>query len=831
MFSLYKQFFTRGFMSLPTIFSTEGFSAYYKAVSNEPKDLKKSIKTLSPHYGDATYEKFEAHHVPQNLGSRLVEAIPAFAYSALVKTTYHIALALLNTVKGNFTLARSNIYAFVRDLDEAGGWLLKIFHDKLGSYVVQRSLFQKSCYSLFEARQNQTPRPSNDNYPVIDEMLIPDQTSALTLKEFKDMDEENRAKVIAGLGSFKSLFSTPLSVETLKKNLEGLKSKGKDFFQRLEGTSDRVLELVTFADLIQSLEVVQYALLSDDEFVSIKLRDIRGESCQSIEFIRNRLEHFKLEELSSAPLKENMGEVTIGELCNASGGVISGHLKTISRAAFELLTKEQLQQLDLSSLTTEKDFQAPFGYRGNTTETGVEGPFEYREKVKERFAYFSGPQVQSMLPFLGRRYLDLISNEQLSQLDLSGLKQEEFYPLFGSYGRKAEERFAYFSGPQVQSLLASLGNYLRFVSKEQLPHLDLSSLTTEKEFEALFGYSGSEEAKERFACLSGPQVQSILPNLGSYLKLISKEQLPQLDLSSLTTKKEFEALFGYARSEDAKERFACLSGPQVQSLLPFLGDYLELVSKEQLPQLDLSSLTREVDFEWLFGYVDSQKSKERFPLLSGKQVQSIFPCLGRYLGLVSEQQLQQFDLSGLTKQEDFQAFFGSEHNWAAKKCFARFSKDQVQSMLPNLGIYLRWVSEQQLRQLDLSGLTERKDFEALFIKNTGEEKKRLSCVQDISPIFCHLNISLLKLVSNTQIASLDTSKWCQEQVSRSFPASSIEEVRKGWVTKNGDQCSFDGSSCSVVSTNGRKQTFQNGDKIIQDIIESIHKENTEKMRL
>ncbi len=501
-------------MSVPTIFSTEGFSAYYKAVSNEPKDLKKSIKTsLNFHYGDATYEKFEAHHVPQDLGSRLVEAIPAFAYSALVKTTYHIALALLNTVKGNFTLARSNIYAFVRDLDEAGGWLLKIFHDKLGSYVVQRSLFQKSCYSLFEARQNQTSRNSNGKYLLMNGILIPDWANVLTLKEFKNMDEEDRAKVITDLGSFKSLLSASLSVQTLKKNLEALKSDEKDFFQRLEGASDRFLELVTFADLIQHLEVVKYALLSDDEFTSIKLEDIRGASYQTIKFIRKRVEHFRSEELSLDPLKEDTGEITIVELCNASGSVIGGHLKTIPSEALQLLTKEQLPQLDLSGLTTEKEFYALFGYIGD-------------EESKKRFACLSGPQVQSILP--------------------------------------------------------NLGSYLKLISKEQLPQLDLSDLRTEKEFYALFGYRGDEESKKRFACLSGPQVQSLLPSLGDYLELVSKQQLPQLDLSGLTTEEDFYALFGYRGDEESKKRFACLSKAQVKSIRPFLGSYLGLASKKQL---------------------------------------------------------------------------------------------------------------------------------------------------------------------------------------------------------------------------------------------------------
>ncbi len=494
-------------MSLSPVFSTKGFPDYYAAISNEPKDLKKSIKTsLNFHYGDATYEEFEKHHVPQDLGSRLIEAIPAFAYSVLVKTTYHIALALLNTVKGNFTLARSNIYALARDLQEAGGWFLKIFHDKLGSYVVQRSLFQKSCYELFEARQNQTPR-SSKAVLIRNGITIPTWAYVLTLKSFKDMDDVDRADAIKDLGAV-----------PVQANIEKLKLGEKDFFQRLDAASDKALGLLTFADLIAYPEYVPYALLSDDEFTSMKLSDIQGAQ----KFIGKRLKHFKSEELSSEPLKEGVEEITILELYNASGSVINNRLAEIPSKALCLLTEEQLPQLDLSRLA--------------------------KRKIKALFGSFLAPE--------------------------------------------SRKRFACLSGEQVQSMLLSLGAYLILVSKQQLSQLDLSVLKTKEEFRWLFGSNDSKEAKERFACLSGAQVQSMLLSLGAYLILVSKQQLPQLDLSVLKTKEEFGWLFGPDDSEEAKDRLACVQGISV--VLPYLNDF----QMKSLFDIQLASLDESKTQEW-----------------------------------------------------------------------------------------------------------------------------------------------------------------------------------------------------------------------------------------
>ena len=126
-------------------------------------------------YGSVTYSQFSQFYNPKGWLLRKVTALPQAAWSGIIKTTCHLALAILIGIPSLMLQRRtfkSNLYCAIRDVQESYGHIVSIFNDRFGSYQIQESQFHKKCYNAFSTphqntvpNSNVTPRIPNPKNP------------------------------------------------------------------------------------------------------------------------------------------------------------------------------------------------------------------------------------------------------------------------------------------------------------------------------------------------------------------------------------------------------------------------------------------------------------------------------------------------------------------------------------------------------------------------------------------------------------------------------------------------------------------------------------------
>lgn len=138
------------------------YSSYFNAIlNNEDFVNKKDVFNYAKSnpqfkYGQVTYKKFtEANLSSSGWFGRKITALPAAAWSGVVKTIYHLTKALFIGIFRSFTdqgkYFKAQIFYIGRDFQEVFGRLSSIFSDSYGQYHIQGSGFHKSCYDCFTA--------------------------------------------------------------------------------------------------------------------------------------------------------------------------------------------------------------------------------------------------------------------------------------------------------------------------------------------------------------------------------------------------------------------------------------------------------------------------------------------------------------------------------------------------------------------------------------------------------------------------------------------------------------------------------------------------------
>ena len=110
--------------------------------------LPGAVKHPKISYGQVDFEKFSKHYKSSGWIGRKITAIPTLILISPLKIIYHLALYILNllTPFPKTIVLRAGIV--IRDLEEAVGHITVLFYDKLGSYLIQESEYQKTCYRL-----------------------------------------------------------------------------------------------------------------------------------------------------------------------------------------------------------------------------------------------------------------------------------------------------------------------------------------------------------------------------------------------------------------------------------------------------------------------------------------------------------------------------------------------------------------------------------------------------------------------------------------------------------------------------------------------------------
>ncbi|MFA6915360.1 MAG: hypothetical protein WC222_03105 [Parachlamydiales bacterium] len=503
----------------------DGFSAYFSSIATSglksAQELEKHIKEnpQSFSYGDATFPKYEGYYQSKGSTQRKIVAIPLAIFSGLVKSIYHLAKAIFYGIPraciGDGSHFFANIYRFTRNLEEALGWIVTLFNDKRGSYLIQESLFHNACYSYFEEQlmrsvSGSISYKSHFSFTLVNGVEIPYFMEAreITLLNFSEMGNEEQQATIE---KFK-----------LKDSIDALGGQ-EAFFQKLTDANKKMLALVNVIDLKMNINTskTKYALVTDEEFRSLTLNQVQDASTEQITFISKRLEEFR-DEPALSKIPDDILSIPVIKFRTLPGSKITDLVEIIPANIFSFFTDIQIQEVDLVK-ASQAQLQKLFRY--------IDGVEE-----KRRFALMSSDQVQAILSKLDEYSLKLISDEQLKKLDLTVLSGKRLAKLFCYIdGKEEKRRFALMSSDQVQAILSKLDEYsLKLISDEQLKKLDLTVLSG-KRLAKLFCYIDGKEEKRRFALISSDQVNDILSMLDDYiLNLISDEQFKDLEISKLS---------------------------------------------------------------------------------------------------------------------------------------------------------------------------------------------------------------------------------------------------------------------------------------------------------
>lgn len=655
------------------------FGSYFKAGALDP--AMKSVLTLSEHvkekglklsYGKVSFDAFNKVYCSSEFFAYKIVALPSACFAGVVKMTCHIATAILFAIpKSCYNLdvrpLKGIVFTLFRDIEETVGWIVTIFHDAWGQYLVEESLFQKTCY-MIALRENvnnplKTPEPVKESLQnsvaAGVEMLGYSKTMSTTLKDFRCMSEADRQKAIE------------------KHQLDLTNLAIPDFFHQLDLADPEIIDLVNLVDLKVRPQLIKLTLMPNEEFNQLNLRQLldvisknAGKDSLSVTtLVREKADRMSISTSPATSLPKVFLELTLEQFRNLTPDQIYRYQAKIPLPLFPLLSLAQIKALDFSRISPEK----------------VNALFENKEikAAMELISQFSRTQVQALRDIISLPFLSYFSDSQLAELDFTDITTIRLELIFAWKPNGSEKRkFNQLKPQQVQCILVSLANHqLKLISAEQMQHLDLSVLD-EEQIQILFEKSPVQREKQLFSILKPSQVQDILTLLGSYqLSMITPEQIVALDLSVLSGT-QVQSLFQWRFDHQEEQLFNLLSSQQVQGILPKLDSYqLSLVNTKQLPDLDLTQLDDE-ELQCMFAFRKDLQHVQRFAALQPKQIQAILPQIekSRYLlSLINADQLEKLDLRKVSK-EVIQLLF-AEVNLQNKLRFARLPSIQVQDLI------------------------------------------------------------------------------------------------------------------------------------------------------
>lgn len=127
----------------------------HKNFSSDVKFFQEIKNQLLFKYGEVEKEQFYFKYSEEGWLGRKITALPKAAWSGLIHSTYHLALAILIGIpavfKGEGKYLIVQLFSFARDLQCAYGYLTSLINDRYGQFHIQESQFQKSCYHYFLA--------------------------------------------------------------------------------------------------------------------------------------------------------------------------------------------------------------------------------------------------------------------------------------------------------------------------------------------------------------------------------------------------------------------------------------------------------------------------------------------------------------------------------------------------------------------------------------------------------------------------------------------------------------------------------------------------------
>lgn len=705
-----------------------GKTSYLKALrENEHfKDDSKIAFTakndLQFKYGDVTAQRFNQKYSADGWLGRKVIALPAAAWSGVVKTIYHLALAIFIGIPKAFSdqkpYLRALLFHAARDLQESYGQLASLFNDRYGQFHVQESQFQKACYGCFIANAVYTASRSNLTKETVSYarswtekygVMIDDEAKKISLADYREKTDEERAKLIQRfkLNPAASLIADP----QISLN------------QFVDQAEPEILKLLTLEDLIIPFQhsKLKFALLSNDKFKALTPGDLEEEINQDqLSLIKLRLEKLSKSEgieKQQKPVVENstFKDIRLADLTRMSIDEINAHRDEIPDIAFKFFTNDQIQNLKLSELKASQ-VKALF-FLLNEVET------------KERLALFGVQDIVDAIykGLLTGNVLRYLGSEHLNTLKLTQLNTDQADEIFCWKKNPGQDlaRFKAFNGDDVQKAIETeiltTTYQLKLLSDEHLQGLKLSQLS-QKTINNMFPWNNDNTAdRKRFANFQTAEVQAAIKAgliATTYqLKLLSDEHLQGLKLSELS-KETMVNMFPWCSENTADlQRFANLQAAEVQAAInsgliatPY---QLHLLSDQQLMELKLSELSKATIDQMFSWHSDNTADRKRFANFQTAEVQAALKAglITRYqMKLLSDLHLQGIKLSELSAEIINEMFSWCQDDAADRKRFANFPTAEVQAALDSgkLSDYvIKLISNEQMLGFDFSALSQK----------------------------------------------------------------------------------------------------------------------------
>ena len=106
---------------------------------------------------DVSYSAYSKVYKPNPKKTLIFgKAIAPFAFIGygIIQSVYHVALAIFKGValwlsQNDSCYFKSHYFSAVRHVEQGSGWLIRIFHDKLGSFLIEDAQYHISHYKLF----------------------------------------------------------------------------------------------------------------------------------------------------------------------------------------------------------------------------------------------------------------------------------------------------------------------------------------------------------------------------------------------------------------------------------------------------------------------------------------------------------------------------------------------------------------------------------------------------------------------------------------------------------------------------------------------------------
>lgn len=378
----------------------------------------------------------------------------------------------------------AHLYTVVMDLQEAFGWIITLFNDKLGSYLVQESLFHKECYSLSlkpikpgAAYETQSDESTSDTFAAEERKRRDAETlfNGTTLEAFKKMSSGQR-----------QAYAKHLKLDEAINALGGA-----NFYKKLEFFGRHQLQRFTLANVylqdeyfVKALNGVEAQLTSDlfEEMTNISLHQFSHLPAQE----RGKfIEHHKLQSVIDRmgeqvfytkleqAIPEVLENVPIRQLANYPHWLIDCLLKSteevrgIRVADLEqmcmpqiLVTKLQIESLEVSSETES-------------------GSSDVLELSLLDFVRLPGERIENEIDKLPKNALFFLPSSMIMTLNLSKFTAEQIKKLFDFIDMKA--RLSLLSGSQLQPILHLMpDNMLSCLSKKQLEGFNDAKLTSDQ---------------------------------------------------------------------------------------------------------------------------------------------------------------------------------------------------------------------------------------------------------------------------------------------------------------------------------------------------------------